>query len=517
MTENNADIAMTRADENPWKAPMYCIIWGLLLGSLTLQFLWLDYLLPAFGGALLVWGCYTLRNRHPAFQKAAKMALAVLVIFLLGAVIGVTPLNSALDLSQRPINIPHALLIGSIALGGLVLNILLLLSLRKGVMAEFHRRTREFKPDVFLWLIFYPVLTIILLVFAVMLEGLGLVILIASLCLWIWIYYQMFRMTRELGEISPDLAETLTNSKTPSLKMQILSAAALAVLSLVLLLGISHLFQHIPLKHEPYTIGEITPEKQSLIDLGMPEEIAADLSPVTLELLKNAVHLEAESIEYSVEAYENLEKTMVFIEVPPPENTAENLIYALLYVNWNENDLYGQNALHMQGQYHYLALRDHQLLYQLEAQGYRALIPRIQKPDIFSGINAGLSFPKKAQQQRGYILCQVMYTQAQGEANMLEIRENDGMVDYGYMAVQEEIPIQIITAADKLMVSYQSTYTPIETDTDENYSSSGIGWEFHYVPLAWPDVELFQGEEDWLDDAYDYSYDYGYDEFQEYF
>ena len=206
---------------NPWKAPMYCIIFGILLRGLGFEVFWLYYSMPILGGMLLFWGSHTLRNRHPAFETASKMALGLLAIDVLGFIFSFIAVIAILP--------------------ALIINILLLLQLRKGVKAEYARSGMEQKPDVFLWYILYPFLAIALALFSIVLFPLVILICIGIICLLVWIIYHMFHMVTTLGEISPDLEKTLAETQNPSVQMQVATSVAFALIYLALCILISYL------------------------------------------------------------------------------------------------------------------------------------------------------------------------------------------------------------------------------------------------------------------------------------
>ena len=55
LTES-ADTLPPPADVSPWRSAMSCVVWGIALKTLTLQLLYLDYILPTLGCILLVLG-----------------------------------------------------------------------------------------------------------------------------------------------------------------------------------------------------------------------------------------------------------------------------------------------------------------------------------------------------------------------------------------------------------------------------------------------------------------------------
>lgn len=63
LTES-ADTLPPPADVSPWRSAMSCVVWGIALKTLTLQLLYLHYILPTLGCILLVLGFRTLRQEN---------------------------------------------------------------------------------------------------------------------------------------------------------------------------------------------------------------------------------------------------------------------------------------------------------------------------------------------------------------------------------------------------------------------------------------------------------------------
>ena len=55
-------------EPTPWRKSMGHVLLGMALCTLTLRFLWLDYLLPAIGMVLSLWGFRALRQENKWFQ-----------------------------------------------------------------------------------------------------------------------------------------------------------------------------------------------------------------------------------------------------------------------------------------------------------------------------------------------------------------------------------------------------------------------------------------------------------------
>lgn len=65
---------------NPWQMAMGQILWGMGLTTITLNILYLDYILPALGAVLLVLGFRTLRRENKPLGWCYKLALAALLL-----------------------------------------------------------------------------------------------------------------------------------------------------------------------------------------------------------------------------------------------------------------------------------------------------------------------------------------------------------------------------------------------------------------------------------------------------
>ena len=95
LTEG-ADALPPPADVSPWRSAMYCIVWGIALKTLTLQILYLHYILPTLGCILLVLGFRTLRRENRALRWAYGLSLAAAVMRGVCAVLQALPVDVGL-------------------------------------------------------------------------------------------------------------------------------------------------------------------------------------------------------------------------------------------------------------------------------------------------------------------------------------------------------------------------------------------------------------------------------------
>ena len=84
------------ADVSPWRSAMSCVVWGIALKTLTLQLLYLHYILPTLGCILLVLGFRTLRQENGALRWAYGLSIAAAVMRSACAVLQALPVDVGL-------------------------------------------------------------------------------------------------------------------------------------------------------------------------------------------------------------------------------------------------------------------------------------------------------------------------------------------------------------------------------------------------------------------------------------
>ena len=93
----------------PWRTAMDRILWGMGLTTITLNFLWLDVLLPAIGAVLLVLGFRTLRRENAPLRWGYRLALLALAIRFAGDVLAALPVDVGNTLAYVHIPVTLAL------------------------------------------------------------------------------------------------------------------------------------------------------------------------------------------------------------------------------------------------------------------------------------------------------------------------------------------------------------------------------------------------------------------------
>ena len=78
---------------NPWQMAMTQVLWGFGLSTITLNFLYLDYILPALGTVLLVLGFRTLRRENRPLRWCYILSIAKLLVCAAGDVLAALPVK----------------------------------------------------------------------------------------------------------------------------------------------------------------------------------------------------------------------------------------------------------------------------------------------------------------------------------------------------------------------------------------------------------------------------------------
>ena len=110
LTES-ADTLPPPADVSPWRSVMSCVVWGIALKTLTLQLLYLDYILPTLGCILLVLGFRTLRQENRALRWAYGLSIAAAVLRSAALVLAALPVEEGLTLAYADMALMQATLI----------------------------------------------------------------------------------------------------------------------------------------------------------------------------------------------------------------------------------------------------------------------------------------------------------------------------------------------------------------------------------------------------------------------
>lgn len=268
LREDAAALPPPAAGEiNPWSMAMTRVLWGLGLITITLNFLYLDVILPAVGGLLLVLGFCTLRRENTPLRWCYILSLASLAVR--GACIVLAALPVETGLAPAYVNI--------------ALLQVLYVCLWRG-MVGVSRAAGEEKPAATAagaMAVFYAVLTVLALIGV---EGWLLVL--PMLVLYIFLLRSMVRLSRSLA----DTGYAITAAPVRLPDAAVLWGGLGVLLAAVLLTAF--LGQRYPMDwHTRSDAPQDASIRQSLLEKGFPERVLNDLTADEVAQLSGAIRV----------------------------------------------------------------------------------------------------------------------------------------------------------------------------------------------------------------------------------
>lgn len=260
----------TVRDVTPWRTAMGRVVTGLCLTCFTLNFLYLQYLLPAIGAVQLYLGLRSLRKANRWFQFSWYCSICKVIILFTNSVLIATRYG---DLLASPRIILQT---GS--------TLALLLMCRQGLRRAAREVDHPGRRDPFLWAaVWYGVI----LVLALLRPQPGWPATIA-------VVYAFCRIVRSLRRITEELenwgyAVQAAPVRLDSGRFQLIAYGTL----LALVLTASALSCHVPLNgtdiEQNFDSSETAAVQSKLAELGFPEELSGKLLPEDLLSLKDTV------------------------------------------------------------------------------------------------------------------------------------------------------------------------------------------------------------------------------------
>lgn len=251
----------------PWRTAMDRILWGMGLTTITLNFLWLDVLLPAIGAVLLVLGFRTLRRENAPLRWGYRLSLLALAIRFAGDVLAALPV----DVGNAPayVHIPVTLALYVCLWRGMV-----------GVSCAAGAE-KPAAPAAGAMAVFYAALT------ALALIGLeGWLLVLPLLALYLFLLRSMVRLSRSLTDTG--YAITAAPVRLPG--WAVLWGSLAAMLAAVLLTAF--LGQRYPMDwHTRSDAPQNETIRQQLLTKGFPSYVLDDLTAEEVSRMAGAVRV----------------------------------------------------------------------------------------------------------------------------------------------------------------------------------------------------------------------------------
>ena len=251
----------------PWRTAMDRILWGMGLTTITLNFLWLDVLLPAIGAVLLVLGFRTLRRENAPLRWGYRLSLLSLAIRFAGDVLAALPVDVGNTLAY--VHIPVTLALYVCLWRGMV-------GVSRAAGAE-----KPAAPAAGAMAVFYAALT------ALALIGLeGWLLVLPLLALYLFLLRSMVRLSRSLTDTGYAITAASVRLSDSAVLWGALGALLAAVL-LAMFLG-----QRYPMDWQPRQDAPQDADiRQSLLEKGFPSYVLDDLTAEEVSRMAGAVRV----------------------------------------------------------------------------------------------------------------------------------------------------------------------------------------------------------------------------------
>lgn len=272
------------AEVTPWRRAMNRILFGMALCAVTLNFLCLNYILPAIGTVLLLLGFRTLRRENRWLGGCFAVTVIRAAYFFATLILNTTILQSAVFTPAVTTALTAA-------------NAVLLLALYfcfwRGLLAVQTKVGLPARAGGALALIVWHALVCVL---AAVQYG-GWVVPIAMLVGYVCILRSLYRLSGALDEAGYAIAPKPVRVTDRCLVLVI--AAVLGIgCTLGYLFGGSYRMDWQPV--DASTQAQTEAVRQQLLDLGFPEDVLNDLTPEDIAACGGALRVVAEVEDYPV-------------------------------------------------------------------------------------------------------------------------------------------------------------------------------------------------------------------------
>ena len=294
LRENASALPPAMAEVNPWREAMWLVLWGMGLTTITFNFLYLDMILPALGGILLVLGFRTLRQENRALQWCWRLSIAIAAVRSASFVLAALPV----DVKSIP------------AYAVMAMTFALYCCLWRGMVGVSRAAGAEkpAAPAAGALVIFYAVICAL-----AFLELSGWLAVLPMLIVYIVILRNLVKLARSLADTGYAIHAAPVRLPSTAVLWGYLGLTLAAVL-LAMFLG-----QRYPMN---WQVRDDAPQDETiraeLLDLGFPEQVLDDLTAEEAAHMSGAVKVYTETEPlYEDETYREV-TTSVWNEDPPP-------------------------------------------------------------------------------------------------------------------------------------------------------------------------------------------------------
>ena len=294
LREDASALPPAMAEVNPWREAMALVLWGMGLTTITFNFLYLDMILPALGGILMVLGFRTLRRENRALQWCWRLSIAIAAVRSAAFVLEALPVDVK--------NIP--------AYAVLAMTFALYCCLWRGMVgvARAAGTEKPAAPAAGALVIFYAVICAL-----AFLELSGWLAVLPLLIAYIVILRNLVKLARSLSDTGYAIHAAPVRLPSAAVLWGYLGLTLAAVL-LAMFLG-----QRYPMD---WQARDDAPQDETvraeLLDLGFPEQVLDDLTAEEVARMSGAVKVYTETEPlYERDIYREVTTSVWNNDTPP--------------------------------------------------------------------------------------------------------------------------------------------------------------------------------------------------------
>ena len=297
LLQEEANALAPAADEvNPWRESMVLVLWGIGLTSITLNFLYLDVILPALGAVLMMLGFRTLRGENRALRWCWRLSMAVAAVRSIAAVAAALPQDTGSAAGYAVMGLTLALYI----------------CLWRGMVGVSRAAGAEkaTAPAAGALAVFYVVLFVLA---HIGLEGW--LAVLPLLIVYVMILRSLVRLSRSLADMGYVIHAAPVRLPAAAVLWGYLGMTLAAVV-LAMLLG-----QRYPMN---WQVRADAPQdaaiRAELLELGFPEKVLNDLTAEETAKMSGATEIRTQTdMEYDKTRYREL-NTDIWYDTAMPDN-----------------------------------------------------------------------------------------------------------------------------------------------------------------------------------------------------
>ncbi len=441
---------------NPWKKPMTDIALGFALTSITLNFLWLQYILPTFGTVLIFVGTRSLRKENKYFTWAYFLSAAYMAIYTVYLLFSSTPLA---------VEIQNEVVFSLLPTG---FRLALFLSLSSAIKNVFIKASASNIQNSFNLADVCILLSALLAVSPLSDSWLAFIILI-------FFYIRIVRSMYRLGDDAGSIGYSFASTREKLSNTVVVRGYLMICFILVIFCGTaaSHLVPNFT-EIKPVTSSDT---RNKLLEFGVPEEILSDISDENISMLQNVINVDVdtdllmfdgvrEAVEVETNMYEEnmkpknhtMEATTVYAELP------ENVVYVLVYFKWQKPKAFWNDGFTIWGE-EGIELLEGKLFCKKNNTNYESPIPRLKNDFVTTSsmlfgasqsrqITGGVCYPFGSENQRGYVFYRLSLPEENGiVANCINYLHSTSLVTLPYNYAEQKI-----LSGQREYMQYYTTY-----------------------------------------------------------